>query len=145
LLRGGGAGAILSTLTVKAFSGTHSVHAANAAELGEFVGGFVGAFLALVSVALLYSTLKVRGTHRRRRILRTKYFELIKMRRDNAAAFELGLSSGTIFADVGLIHRDGLSEPYGSVACSTGKAGTAAAHRGECYVSRRLGSTVHLS
>ncbi len=69
----------------KAFRHTHTVDPESAAQLGAFVGGYFGAIFALVGIVLLYSTLKSQRRSSQRQNFETKYFELIKMHRDNVA------------------------------------------------------------
>ena len=78
----------------KAFRQTNTVNPESAGQLGAFVGGYVGAIFALIGVVLLFSTL--RGQRRASELnnFETKYFELIKMHRDNVAELELQEASG---------------------------------------------------
>jgi hypothetical protein len=69
----------------KAFRQTHTVDPESAARLGAFVGGYFGAIFALVGIVLLYSTLKSQRRSSQQQNFETKYFELIKMHRDNVA------------------------------------------------------------
>lgn len=75
----------------EAFRKEDAVNPASAGQLGDFVGGYIGTFFALVSVVLLFSTLKNQRRASQQNNFETKYFELIKMHRDNVA--ELGLQN----------------------------------------------------
>src|SRR5271155_3712514 len=82
----------------KAFRQTYTIDPASAAQLGSFVGGYVGSIFALVGVVLLFSTLK--GQRRTSEIqhFETKYFELLKIHRDNVAEFDLhGVTGAGLF------------------------------------------------
>src|SRR5205823_600695 len=63
-------------------------------QLGDFVGGYFGSFFALVSVLLLIRTIKDQRQADRREKFENKYFELVKMHRDNVAELELRKSKG---------------------------------------------------
>jgi len=78
-----------------AFRQTHTVDTESAARLGSFVGGYVGSFFALVGVVLLYSTLKGQRRASETQHFETKYFELIKMHRDNVAELDIQGASGS--------------------------------------------------
>jgi len=62
--------------------------------LGSFVGGYVGAIFALIGIVLLFSTLKSQRRASEQQNFENKYFELIKMHRDNVAEIELQGASG---------------------------------------------------
>ena len=68
---------------------TDTLNIEGAAQLGDFVGGFIGSIFTLISIILLYSTLKDQRTSSTIEKFETKYFELIKMHRENVA--EMGL------------------------------------------------------
>ncbi|WP_281299086.1 putative phage abortive infection protein [Flavobacterium limnophilum] len=68
---------------------TDTLNIEGAAHLGDFVGGFIGSIFTLVSIVLLYSTLKDQRTSSSIEKFETKYFELVKMHRDNVS--EMGL------------------------------------------------------
>lgn len=78
----------------KAFRTTDTINATSAGQLGDFVGGFVGTFFALVSVVLLISTL--RNQRRSAQVLNfeAKYFELLRLHRDNVAELEVQSITG---------------------------------------------------
>ncbi|HTW58486.1 MAG TPA: putative phage abortive infection protein [Terriglobales bacterium] len=68
-----------------------------AGEIGSFVGGCVGALFALGGVALLLSTLRtqqsalqLQTSSLRLQSFESRYFELIKLHRDNVSELEVG-------------------------------------------------------
>lgn len=73
----------------QAFRATDTVNPASAGQLGDFVGGYIGTFFALASVVLLTATL--RNQRRSSQILNfeAKYFELLRLHRDNVAELEV--------------------------------------------------------
>lgn len=73
----------------KVYRETDTLNIEGAAQLGDFVGGFIGTIFTLISVLLLYSTLKDQRTASTIEKFETKYFELIKIHRENVA--EMGL------------------------------------------------------
>lgn len=56
---------------------------------GDFIGGYIGTFFALVSVVFLLATLRSQRTAAHLQSFENRYFELIKLHRDNVAEFEL--------------------------------------------------------
>lgn len=84
-----GAAAINAIFIPRAFRETHTVNPEAAAQLGSFVGGYVGSFFALVGVVLLVATLKSQLRTSEKQHFETKYFELLKMHRDNVAALDI--------------------------------------------------------
>jgi len=74
----------------EAFRETNTIDSTTAAQLGNFVGGYIGTIFGLVSVVLLYSTLKAQREGSAIQGFETKYFELIKMHRDNVAEIGIG-------------------------------------------------------
>jgi len=73
-----------------AYTETNTIDPATAGQLGDFVGGYIGTIFALVSVVFLYSTLKNQREVSTTEKFETKYFELIKMHRDNVAEIGIG-------------------------------------------------------
>lgn len=65
-----------------------------ASKLGDYVGGYLGAFITLVSVTLFYLTLQEQRESSERLSFETKYFELIRMHRENVAELEIENESG---------------------------------------------------
>lgn len=71
-----------------------SINREAAGQLGSFVGGYIGSIFVLVSVVLLFSTLKNQRQTSEKQNFETKYFELLKMHRDNVAEVEIGKAGG---------------------------------------------------
>jgi hypothetical protein len=88
-----GVAALFAIFLAKAFRGD-TVDPVAASQLGDFVGGFFGSFFVLVSVVLLVRTLREQGHAEHRERFENKYFELIKMHRDNVAEMLLENSPG---------------------------------------------------
>jgi len=65
------------------------INAELASNFGEFVGGFFGSLFALMSVGLLVLTFQAQRDFSDKQSFETKYFELIKMHRDNVAELEV--------------------------------------------------------
>ena len=78
----------------KAFRQSTTVNPEATGQLGSFVGGYVGAIFALIGIVLLFSTLKSQRRASEQQNFENKYFELIKMHRDNVAEIELQGASG---------------------------------------------------
>jgi hypothetical protein len=78
----------------KAFRQSTTVDPETAGQLGSFVGGYVGAIFALIGVVLLLSTLKNQRVAFLQQNFENKYFELIKIHRDNVAEIALRGASG---------------------------------------------------
>ena len=78
----------------RAFRETTAVSREAAAQLGNFVGGYVGSLFALLSVLLLWLTLKRQVRSSSEQSFESKYFELLKMHRDNVAEIALPGASG---------------------------------------------------
>ena len=78
----------------KAFRQSATVNPESAGQLGSFVGGYVGSIFALTGVVLLYSTLKSQRRASEKQSFENKYFELIKMHRDNVAEIDLEGAAG---------------------------------------------------
>lgn len=77
-----------------AFRQSRTVNPEGAGQLGSFVGGLAGAIFALIGVTLLYSTLTSQRRAVARQSFENKYFELIKLHRENVAEIDLQGSSG---------------------------------------------------
>lgn len=73
----------------KVYRETDTLNIEGAAQLGDFVGGFIGTVFTLISILLLYSTLKEQRIASTIEKFETKYFELIKIHRENVN--EMGL------------------------------------------------------
>jgi hypothetical protein len=78
----------------RAFRQTTTVSPEAAGQLGEFVGGYVGASFALISVVMLYRTLREQMRASELEGFQNKYFQLIRMHRDNVSEIELKGESG---------------------------------------------------
>ena len=81
----------------KAFRETDVVNPTGAGQLGDFVGGYIGTCFALLSVVLLWSTLRHQRQASQQQYFETKYFELIKMHRDNVAEIKVREREGRMF------------------------------------------------
>lgn len=92
-----GTACILSTFFADSYRG-NKLDPTLAGLFGDFVGGFIGTFFALISVVLLFATLRNQRNSSSLENFETKYFELIKMHRDNVAELEVqGLKGRKIF------------------------------------------------
>jgi hypothetical protein len=78
----------------KVYRETTTVNPETAGQLGDFVGGYVGTIFLLVSVVFLYSTLKSQREATAFEKFETKFFEMIKMHRDNVNEMALGSDQG---------------------------------------------------
>lgn len=61
----------------------------DAGSFGEFIGGYIGTIFALFGVLLLYATFRIQRESSETEKFENKYFELIKLHRDNVAEIEL--------------------------------------------------------
>lgn len=80
-------------LFFKAFSG-NEMNSTNASEFGSFVGGYLGTLFALVSVIFLYTTLRDQRRTSEIEKFETRFFELIRLHRDNVQEITLKNQSG---------------------------------------------------
>jgi hypothetical protein len=78
----------------RAFRGPGPIDANAASQLGEFVGGYVGTAIGLVSVLLLIVTLRNQTESARQTNFENKYFILLRMHRANVGELRLGKSAG---------------------------------------------------
>jgi hypothetical protein len=78
----------------KAFRQSGTVDPEGAAQLGSFVGGFVGAMFALIGVVLLFATLRTQRDAFLLQSFENRYFALIQMHRDNVAEVDLRRAAG---------------------------------------------------
>lgn len=67
----------------KAFRTSGTVDPAAAGQLGDFVGGYIGTFFVLISVVLLWTTLRYQVRSAQVLNFEAKYFELLRLHRDN--------------------------------------------------------------
>jgi hypothetical protein len=65
-----------------------------AGQLGDFVGGFVGPSFSLLGIVLLIRTLKDQRTSAEIQSFENKYFELLRLHRDNVEEIDLQGASG---------------------------------------------------
>lgn len=86
--------AMNAILLAKAFRETDSINPTTAGQLGDFVGGYIGTAFALLSVLFLYRTLRTQRESSQQQFFESKYFELIKMHRDNVAEMRLKDAEG---------------------------------------------------
>ena len=61
-----------------------------AGPMGDFIGGYFGTVLGLVSVLLIYSAFKDQRLSSTTEKFQNKYFELIKIHRENVAEIKIG-------------------------------------------------------
>lgn len=78
----------------KAFRQSTTVDPEAAGRLGSFVGGYVGTIFALIGIVLLFATLRNQRRAFQVQSFENKYFELIKLHRENVAEVDLGGASG---------------------------------------------------
>jgi hypothetical protein len=80
------------------FAGTYTesntIDPTRAGQLGDFVGGYIGTIFSLLSIVLLVITLKRQIATSSIEKFETKYFELIKMHRDNVSEIRIGEDVG---------------------------------------------------
>jgi hypothetical protein len=93
-----GLAAINLVFIAKAFRATDTLNPTSAGQLGDFVGGYVGTFLALASVVLLSATLRSQRKSAQVLNFEGKYFELLRLHRDNVAELEVqGVTGRKLF------------------------------------------------
>jgi Putative phage abortive infection protein len=90
----GGFAAINFIFIFKAFRQSDNVSPEAASQLGAFVGGYIGSIFALTSVVLLFATLKSQGRMAEKQSFEAKYFELIKLHRENVSEIRVGKANG---------------------------------------------------
>jgi hypothetical protein len=81
----------------KAFRQSTTVNPEAAGQLGSFVGGYVGAMFALIGIVLLVATLRNQRRAFQLQSFENRYFELIKLHRDNVTEISVGGASGRKF------------------------------------------------
>lgn len=70
-------------------------------QFGDVVGGFVGTIIALVGVLLLFETLKQQRNVHEKQQVETKFFELLKLHRDNVLEMQSKNERGrSVFIDI---------------------------------------------
>jgi hypothetical protein len=72
-----------------AFREGNTIDRTAAGQLGDFVGGYIGTVFTLLSVLLLFATLKDNRRAAQVQSFEARYFELLKMHRDNVVEMEL--------------------------------------------------------
>lgn len=92
-----GVAAVNAIFISKTFRQSTTIDAEYAERLGAFVGGYVGSIFSLTGMILIYATLKNQQQNSQLQSFETKYFELLKMHRDNVAEIELKGESGRKF------------------------------------------------
>jgi hypothetical protein len=90
----GGLIAINLVFVSGAFRQSTTLSADGAAQLGAFVGGYVGTAFLLVSILLLVATLRNQRDAAAHQNFETKYFTLLELHRDNVAELELQNAKG---------------------------------------------------
>jgi hypothetical protein len=81
-------------LVAGAFRDADTINPTGAGQFGDFVGGYVGTLFSLLSVVLLFITLRSQRRAAAEENFETKYFELVKMHRENVAEFKLQDTQG---------------------------------------------------
>jgi len=93
-----GLAAMNAILLAKAYWETDHINPTTAGELGDFVGGYVGTGFVLLSVVLLYRTLRTQRESAQRQSFEARYFELIKLHRENVAEMKVqGIEGRRVF------------------------------------------------
>ncbi|MBA2583833.1 MAG: putative phage abortive infection protein [Bacteroidetes bacterium] len=90
----GGLIAINLIFIAKVYRVSETVNPETAGQLGNFVGGYIGTIFALIGVVFLYSTLKNQRETSQVEKFENKYFELIKLQRDNVSEIGIGEDFG---------------------------------------------------
>ncbi len=72
----------------------NALNAENAAQWGDFVGGYIGTLILIVSVALFYAQYNNETSFNRQSAFESRYFELIKYHRENITDIGIGEKSG---------------------------------------------------
>ncbi len=81
-------------------------------QYGDIIGGFVGTIVALIGVYLLFETLKVQRLSNIKQQVETRFFELIKLHRDNVSEMHSkDIHGRNLFIDI----KDEFHELYGWV------------------------------
>jgi hypothetical protein len=78
----------------KAFRQSTAVDPEGASQLGNFVGGYIGPILSLLGVLVLVATFRSQRELSEKQSFENKYFELLKMHRDNVGEIEIRNASG---------------------------------------------------
>ena len=77
------------------------INAAIWGQFGDIVGGFVGTIVALIGVLLLFETLKEQRRNYIKQQVETRFFELLKLHRDNVTEMQSkGKEGRSVFIDI---------------------------------------------
>jgi hypothetical protein len=80
------------------FRASDTVDPEGASQLGDFVGGYIGTFFALCSVVLLIRNLRDQRKSTEILNFEAKYFEMLRLHRDNVAELEVqGITGRKLF------------------------------------------------
>ena len=90
----GGLIAMNLILFAKAYWETDQINPTTAGQLGDFVGGYIGTAFVLLSVVLLYRTLQAQRKSAQLQSFEARYFELIRLHRENVAEMRIGEVEG---------------------------------------------------
>lgn len=90
----GGLIAMNLILLARAYWETDQVNPTTAGQLGDFVGGYIGTAFVLLSVVLLYRTLQAQRKSAQLQSFEARYFELIRLHRENVAEMRIGDAEG---------------------------------------------------
>lgn len=85
-----GLAAIHGILLFPAFHESDSITASGSGLFGDFVGGYIGTMVALLSVLLFYRALGLQREGSAQEHFEARFFEMVKMHRDNVSALALG-------------------------------------------------------
>lgn len=90
----GGLIAMNLILLAKAYWETDHINPTTAGQLGDFVGGYIGTAFVLLSVVLLYRTLQAQRRSAQLQSFEARFFELIRLHRENVAEMRIGEVEG---------------------------------------------------
>lgn len=82
--------AMNAILLAKAYWETDQINPGTAGELGDFVGGYVGTGFVLLTALLLYRTLRSQREGAELQSFEARYFELVRLHRENVAEMKVG-------------------------------------------------------
>lgn len=91
---GAGLIAMNAILLAGAYWETKSINPTTAGQLGDFVGGYIGTAFVLLSVLLLYRTLRAQRENNELQSFEARYFELLRLHRENVAEMSVQKISG---------------------------------------------------
>lgn len=80
-----------------AFRETSEIGQQSAGLFGDFVGGYFGTIFALFGTVLLYATLKSQIQSVQRLSFESKFYEMLRLHRDNVTEIRVGDASGRSF------------------------------------------------